>query len=393
MRIVVSVPSGFHLRELLLPLQPWLEQDPTISSIVCICPAADYRDQLFPTFGSKFEFLPNPATPEDHAKLLQKVAPDLVITTTAGLDPLDLPLLEAAQRLQIKTFTFIASWDNVWKMERLKRQHRPQVVADHLAVWNDTMRDHLLRIFPDLPAEHVTVLGAPRLDYFWQADRIPSEAALRERLGLPLDDKALIHIATTELYPSDYLLKTMYEAAQQGQLTQGIHMYVSVHPGGNLDKHKAYSEPYGAHVRYSFGRRDSSPHPNFLYNPSPEDIYLLVALFKYTAVLVNHSSTVAIESMAADVPIINVKYGKPLDWWRWYRSMVYRDFQQHYRDITDGHGTDIVKNPRQLIGALNRYLEHPEDKRPERQATLTKMITTTDGTASKKMFDLIKTQR
>lgn len=381
MHLVFSTPSGFHARELLLPLKALLEKDNTINHVTVITPGAPYRKEIFPTYGAKFDFENNPATTEDHAELLRQLNPSIVVTTTSGLDTKDLPILEAATRRKLPTFTFIASWDNVWKMERLKNDGRPQIIADRVAVWNTMMRDHLRRVFPDLAPERITVTGAPRLDFFHHHDHIPNRATLLEKLGFQNNVK-LIHVATTELYPSDYILKTLAPLP--------IKIYVSVHPGGNLEKHKAYAEPFLAVVHYSFGRQERAPVPAFLYNPTLDDVYMLIALFKYTDVLVNHSSTVAIESLLADRPVINVKYGRRFDWWRWHRSMVYRDFQQHYQDLVAAGATRLVHNPRQLIRALQDYLEHPEQQQAERAATAKKIITTTDGTASQKMLELIK---
>lgn len=383
MHLTFSVPSGFHARELLLPLKSHLETDPAITRVTVITPAAAYRATVFPTYGEKFSFEPNSTTPEQCEQLLHRLQPSLVITNTSGLDTKDVLILEAARRLRLPTLTFIASWDNAWKMERLKNDGRPQIIADHLAVWNTMMRDHLLRLFPDLTPDRLTVTGPPRLDFFSHTDKIPSRAQLFDALGLPDPSAKLVHVATTELYPSDYIVKTLAALP--------VKLYVSVHPGGDLQKHQSYAALVGAIVRYSFGRQDSAPEPSFRYNPSLDDVYMLVALFKHTDVLVNHSSTVAIESLLADRPVINVKYGRPLDWWRWYRSMVYRDFQQHYRDLIADGATRLVFNARQLRHALLEYLAHPEQQRAARALTVKKMITTTDGTASQKMLAVIKT--
>lgn len=386
MKIVLSVPSGFHARELLMPLKALFEQN--IEKILCITPAANYRSTVFSSYGSQFDFVENPNTVEDHEKILKQFSPDVVITTTAGLDTKDIAILTAAQNLGIKTFTFVASWDNVWKMERLKQFGKPYVLANHLAVWNSMMKDHLLQAFPELTPEMISISGVPRLDYFWHHDHIPSKQDLFEYLGVADSSKKLIHIATTELYPMDYLVKAIATAP----LPYPTQLYASVHPGGNMNKHKTYAEKYSVAVRYSFGRQDNAPIPDFLYNPSVEDIYMLVALFKHSSVLVNHSSTVAIESFAADVPVINVKYGKPLDWWKWYRSMVYRDFQQHYHDVVSDGATKVVKNKRQLVNALDNYLKDPLQDQANRAKTLQKMITVVDGSASSHMMNLIKQQ-
>jgi CDP-glycerol glycerophosphotransferase (TagB/SpsB family) len=384
MKILISIPSGFHSRELLMPLKELLSNDSDISHIYCVSPGAPYKEQIFPDYSDKFIFLKNPENQSKHEELLTQYKPDLVITNTSGLDPRDTSILQATKKLNMKTLTFIASWDNVWKMERLKKKGGAQVLANHFIVWNQMMHDHLLKIFPELTTEQIFIIGAPRLDFFFHENKIPSRQELLNYLNIPDDGGKLIHFATTELYPMEYIIKATQKT------THKIHSYISVHPGGKIEPHKNYAKKYNATVRYSFGRQENSPDPSFKYNPTFNDIYMLVALFKHSDLLINHSSTATIESFLGNTPIINVKYGITLDWWRWYRSMVYRDFGQHYLDITSGKSTALVKNERQLIKAVTDYLNNPQLQTTERQQTLQKMITTTDGTASQKVIYTIK---
>lgn len=390
MKILISIPSGFHSRELLMPLKELLSRDSEINRVYCLSPGSSHHTQLFPDYDNKFTFLKNPTNQSEHADLLTQHEPDLVITNTSGLDPKDLPLLQAAKKLNKKTLTFIASWDNIWKMERLKKSRGNQVLADHFIVWNQMMRDHLLRTFPDLTKDQIFIIGAPRLDFFFHDNKIPSRQELLDYLNIPDDGGKLIHFATTELYPMEYTVQAVKEAEQKNIIKHKLHLYISVHPGGNIALHQKYAKKYNATIRYSFGRQPNSPDRSFKYNPSFKNIYMLVALFKHADLLINHSSTVAIESFLGNTPVINIKYGQPFDWWRWYRSMVFRDFNQHYRDIISMNGTSVVHNKSQLIKAVTNYLNYPQQQSEERQQTLRKMITTTDGTASQKVLNIIK---
>ncbi len=97
-----------------------------------------------------------------------------------------------------------------------------------------------------------------------------------------------------------------------------------------------------------------------------------------------------IESLVANRPVINVKYGRPFDWWRWYRSMIYRDFRQHAKVFLDSAATRIVQSPQELIQAARAYLHHPAQDRAARQQLAQKMITFTDGRCGQRLLDLIK---
>lgn len=388
MKLLFSVPSGYHLRELLLPLKHVFEPDSDISEIFVVTPVADIHEEVFAEFGGKVSCYQNPVDATEHTALLQKLKPDIVITNTVGHDQLDYPILQAADELNIPTLTFIASWDNVWKIGRLLRNDIPVHVADHFIVWNEMMKRHLLQLFPELSGGQIAVIGAPRLDYFWQKNIIPSKEQVYQLLGFEDVNKPFIHFATTELYPMDYVVEAVAEAIKHGQLPD-LYLYASVHPGGNIQNHQQLQH-FGATVKYSFGRVARPPHPDFAYIPTEADILNLVGVFTHAGALVNQSSTTALESLIAGTPVINVTYGRLFDWWRWYRSMVYRDFKQHYIDLVRDDATYLVKNKHQLIAAIQQALKAPHAKDIAAKKTVQRMITTTDGTASQKVLTEIK---
>jgi hypothetical protein len=393
MKLLFSAFTGYNLRELLLPISPLLNRDQEVSDVIVVTPADQHHDQLMPDLKDKYQFISQQDNQEDYQNMLARYQPQIVVTPTAGLEPRDIPLINAAKHLGIPTLTFVASWDNVYKMERrikITKYQQQYALADHFAVWNKINLVHLLDIIPALNTEHITIVGAPRFDFFNHLEKIPTRKELFNYLGFTESDGKLIHFATTELYPMDYVVKTITAASKQRAIHHKLNFYASVHPGGYIKKHQRYSRQHNVVTRYSFGRRNNSPQPDFQYSPTLQDTYMLNALFKHADLLVNHSSTVAIESLAGDTPVINVKYGRRLDWWNWHRSMVYRDFKQHYRYITDEHATAVVHNPRQLIKAVNEYLSNPLQDQPARQQTLAKMITYTDGTSGQRLLDLIK---
>lgn len=391
MKIAISAPTGYNCRELLLPLRDELAADESLTEIHVITPAAPWREALFPTFGDKFIWHTNPGSLADHIALWETISPQVVLTPTVGLDTKDTLLLRAANQLGIPTVTFVASWDNVFKMER-RRSRGDYVIPKFIAVWNQMNYDHVAKIYnQEIDRSRLAITGPPRFDFFYHFDRIPSRDKLFSYLGFASEphDIPLLHCATTELYPFGYIIKSLHDAAAAGLISPPPILYASVHPGGDIKKHQTYTK-YNAWVKYSFGRRDLILHPDFAYLPTDEETYLLIALFKHTSVLINQSSTVAIESMAADVPVINVAYGRPFDFLGWRRSGVYRDFKQHYRYITSGHATALAGNSQELIAAVQTYLADPALHHAQRQATLKSLITYTDGGNGRRLLNFVK---
>lgn len=376
------------MRELLLPLRRHLEAHNAIGEVHVITPAAPIAHEIFSEFGPRFFYHENPKNDAAHRELFCHAKPDVVVTNTVGHDELDEPILRVAKEMHIPTVTFIASWDNVWKIDRLIASGIKIAIADRFIVWNEIMKSHLMRTFPGVHSKHIAVIGAPRLDYFAHKDKIATKEEIYNALGFTDTSRPYIHLATTELYPMEYIAKALYEGIQAYTIPNRPYLYASIHPGGEIEKYKAFKN-YGFTVQRSPGRNDAISIPSFKYAPTEKDIYFLLGVFTHAAVLINHSSTVALESLMTGVPVINVNYGMPLDWWRWRRSMVVRDFQQHYHDLISDGATYVVTSKKQLVSSVADALNNPHRKDATRDITVKKMITTTDGTAGKQVLACI----
>ncbi len=378
--ILLSVPSGSHCRVLLKPLRPFFEHAIVEQKIklVVVSPMRSHPELLSEFKGSGFVFVSWQPKIFDHFK------PNLVVTTTTGLDQFDIPILRQAKKRGIPTLTYVESWDNIYKMERRKEE---MVKVDTILVWNQINKKHVKRAF-GYKNSQVHCVGSPRLDYFQHKDKLPSREKLCRYLGVD-PAKKLIHIATVELYDISYIVKTLAKARDQGKISKPIEIYCSVHPGGDIKKHKWYAEKYQIKLRYSFGRKDNSPHPLFRYNPSLEDMYMLTSLWIHSDLLINFSSTAAIESMLGDTPTINVMFGKPFDFFTWRKSAVVKDFKEHYKDIISESGTTVVRNKKQLLYAVNQYLKNPKLNRKGRKKTCQKMLTYLDGKCRERVFQQI----
>ncbi len=410
--IAIAVPSGSHHRAFLQPMRDVLRAQRAWRYLI-VSPGAPWADALFPAADypkDQFSFAPN----QQAEAALDAHRPALVVTTTAGLDQSDPPLLEAAKARGIRTATFVESWDNIWKMERIaKGRGKPGqriVLPDALLVWNDSMKEHALRVFETYrtyktyrtytsqrtnrppTTDRIFVTGSPRLDYFgprFAAKRLSREETLRY-FGLD-PARRVLHLATTELYDHGHVAKAISEAKARGDLPADLQLYASVHPGGKMERHKPWADAYGFTIRFSPGRREHAPHPDFRYHPSEQEMLTLVALFTHTDVAVNLSSTVALESCRADRPVVCAFFGKPWEWITWRRSMVVRDFREHYADLLRGGGIAVARNPRQLIQQIREYLAHPEKDRDGRRRSAERIAGTLAGDAADRVLATLNT--
>lgn len=385
-KIAISVPSGSHHRALLQPLKDfWLSKNDW--KYLIISPGAPWADDLFPASEyprDQFSFAE--FKEENLKKYYQDFNPDLVLTTTTGRDSADRPILATAKELNLKTCTYIESWDNIWKMARKRSE---QIIPDFILVWNKIMQDHLLKEFPEVNPEAVFITGSPRLDIAANPEKLPSRKEVCEKLGLD-PGKKILHFSTVELYKMTHVAKDISDAKKEGRIPSDLQLLATTHPGGKFEVHEKWAKELGFTLAATFGRHESGPHPDFVYNPVPYDNALLVALFKEDDIMINFSSTVALEAMLMDTPTIGVMYGKKWDWWNWRKSAVVRDFKEHYADLLSGGGIRVVKNKKQLVSAINEYLKNPEKDKAGREKSCEIIMTFLDGNASRRVFGVIE---
>jgi len=393
-KIAISVPSGSHHRALLQPLRNFLVNKDWKYLIISpgtpwadeIFPASEYPREQFSFVEVKTEKWNDPQTKETLKRYYQEFNPDLVLTTTTGRDSIDRPILTVAKEMKIMTCTFVESWDNIWKMVRKREE---QIVPDFLLVWNKIMRDHLLNEFPQVDPEKVFITGSPRLDIAARLQELPSRHEVCAKLGLD-PQKRILHFSTVELYKMTHVAKDISDAKKEGTIPQDLQLLATVHPGGKFEVHQEWAKELGFVLKPTFGRHKTGPHPDFVYNPTYHENALLMSLFKEDDIMINFSSTVALEAMLMDTPTIGVMYGKKRDWWNWRKSAVVRDFKEHYADLLSGGGVRVVKNKKQLISAINDYLKHPEKEKEGRIKSCEIIMTTLAGDASKKTFEIIE---
>jgi len=98
-------------------------------------------------------------TTDEHVDLFRKIRPALVFNGSHVHSELAVPVIEAARWLGIPTAAFIFSWDNLTSQGRILPPY------DHYLVWNETLRDQLLRLYDRTDPARVYVTGTPQFDF------------------------------------------------------------------------------------------------------------------------------------------------------------------------------------------------------------------------------------
>jgi hypothetical protein len=236
---------------------------------------------------------------------------------------------------------------------------------DYYLVWNDSIRDQLLRLYPATRPERIFVTGTPQFDFHFRPAEQWSRREFCERVGAdPARPIVLYTTGTPNLMPGEPLivdglagiLRTMTSFGPPQLL---VRVYGKDLTGRFDDLKRRHPDVLVPPVQWN---------PRW-FTPEREDAAMLTNTLRHAAVGVNVASTISLELCMFDKPVINVGYNPPglganavpVDFIRFYGY-------EHYKPVTDSGAVDVVNSEDELAASLAEALTHPENRAPARKA-------------------------
>ncbi len=280
--------------------------------------------------------------------------------------PYVLPLFTAAKELRIRTSAFIFSWDN------LSSKGRMAANFEHYIVWSDWMRKELLYFYPTTNAESVKVGGTPQFEPYVRPAYATSREDFHGRFDLQPECKSICYscgdISTSrndELY-----ISTIADAILEGKIKEDINFIVRTSPAESPERFQILKEKY-PFIKWNFpdwylARKD---HPESWSQrlPKKQDLIDLRSLLEYCDLNINMCSTMGLDFMLFDKPVVNPVFGNEHN--GLYNDQRFLRFG-HYEKVVKIGATKIATEEKELIEAINQYLEKPERQKEERQKLL-----------------------
>ena len=104
--------------------------------------------------------------PPDLDHLLNRLSPDLVLTTSLGTFSFDEFILRAAKKKNIRNCSIILSWDNT------TTRGYASFHADKVISWTDIMKNELIE-FHDVDEKKIYIGGVAHFDDYYNLKPIP----------------------------------------------------------------------------------------------------------------------------------------------------------------------------------------------------------------------------
>ena len=315
-------------------------------------------------FAEKIQFLlfSKHRITKSYYKLLQDDKPNQVFFTHQR-PPYVAPFLYAAQQLKIPVSTFIFSWDN------LASKGRMLGTFDFYFVWSDLMKNELLYFYPNTKNQNVKVVGTPQFEpYVMPKYEIASED-FHAKFNLDSRLKTICYsCADISIGKNDSIvISAIANAIRNNQINQKVQLLVRTSPAEDDSRFSTTKRDFPEivwNVPKWILTRENHAEPWSQRVPSDEDIIDLRALLKYVDLNINMCSTMSLDFMLFDKPVINTVFGNTEN--GLYDDQRFLNYV-HFKKVVESGSVFIAKNEAELIHQINQALNNPNERKVQRK--------------------------
>ncbi len=319
---------------------------------------------------------------EKIASLLESINPKTVVATYP-VNPFEAVALNEAKRLGIHTTIHLLSWDNISSKGRFP------VAADSYVSWGPIMTGELHEKYR-VRASEVFECGVPHFDAH-QKKRTSTEVASEvAQVGLDPSRPYLFFgmsspiFAPREIDIVEWLAKRVSENAFGSEMQ----LLVRPHPQnvtGNmadtswLPRLKALSN---SRVAVDYPKLNRS---KLQWNLHTDDLEHLVRLIHGCRVSLNSGSTLAIDAILQDKPVILTPFDANDDSIPWHKSARRLPEYTHLRKLIELGGLRCASDFDSLAAAIHRYIAAPRLDEEGRSKTRKEQCGECDGRAAERV--------
>ncbi|ANW96301.1 hypothetical protein AXE80_08430 [Wenyingzhuangia fucanilytica] len=312
----------------------------------------------------QFKSFKNENTYKKYINILEKDKPHILFFTHQR--PCNLaPLLAASKELKIKTASFIFSWDNLASKGRMLGEF------DGYMVWSDLMKQELAYFYPSTIKENIHIVGTPQFEPYVMEKYDISKEELFDKLGLDINKKTVYYscgdVSTSKLDP--FYIEKIGQFITNEKI-KDVNFIVRTSPAEDESRFVEIQKKYN-NIVWNFPNweltRANHTETWSQRVPSVEDLKTLKGLLKYTDVNINMCSTMSLDFMLFNKPVINAVYGNKEN--GMYDDQKYLNYV-HFDKVVKSKAVIVVNKDDDFVWAINNSLSNPSEFDKERKHIL-----------------------
>ncbi len=322
---------------------------------------------------------------EPVAACLRRLAPTLVVSTYP-VNFVEAAFTHEAGRAGIATVGHLLSWDNITCKGRFPAPAR------YYVSWGPIMSGELGETY-GIPTSDVYECGVPHFDSHVRGRDRTYTAQIVKDLGLdPARPYLFFGMSSPYFAPHEIdVVEWLAAEVQKNRWGEDVQLVVRPHPQnvtGNMADASwlpRLEALVGPRVAVDYPRLQKS---RLLWNMQEGDLPRLANLIAGCAICLNSGSTLAIDAIIHDKPVILTCFdaGFELPWWRSARRVL--DYRHIAKMVALG-GVRVCGSSAELAAAVSDYLDDPGRDSDGRGRTRERECGACDGRASARVADAL----
>lgn len=317
---------------------------------------------------------------QSYIQLLKEDKPTHVFFTHQR-PPFLAPFLYGAQELKIPTSTFIFSWDNLASKGRMLGKF------DCFLVWSHLMEAELLYFYPSVKKHNIKVVGTPQFEPYVMKKYETSVEDFCRKFNLDAGLKTICYsCADVSIGKNDpIVIRAIAKAIKNNAITTKVQLIVRTSPAEDDARFRAVRAQY-PEIKWNVPKwiltRENHSETWSQRVPSEEDIKDLRSLLEYVDLNINMCSTMSLDFMLFNKPVINTVFGNAAN--GMYNDQRFLKYD-HYKKVVESQSVSIAKNETELIDQINQALSYSKERALQRKAMIDLQISEPLVGTSKRM--------
>lgn len=276
--------------------------------------------------------------------------------------PFIAPLAYRAQKQKITTSTFIFSWDNLASKGRMAANF------DYYLVWSKLMKQDLKSFYEKVKEHQIAIVGTPQFEPYVLSRYETSEEAFYTKFQLKKEFPTIcFSCGDSSTSKNDELYIQSIAKAIEVKKIPKANLLVRTSPAEDPIRFKNLVSEF-PWIQWNFPKwelsRSSHQESWSQRIPSIEDVKDLRAILMYSTLNVNMLSTMSLDFMQFNKPVVNPVFGNKSN--GLYDDQRFLKYA-HIEHVIQSGATQVALDEASLITAIAQYLAQPDLHATQRQ--------------------------
>jgi hypothetical protein len=240
---------------------------------------------------------------------------------------------------------------------------------DYFLVWSQLMKTELLYFYPKVSEDKIKVVGTPQFEPYVLPKYETTAKEFHLKFHLDPNIKIICYsCADVSIGQNDpIVIRAIANAIRNNLIKTKVQLLVRTSPAEDDSRFMEIREEFPEllwNVPKWILTRDNHAETWSQRIPSEEDIKDLRSLIENVDLNINMCSTMSLDFMLFDKPVINTVFGN-------LENGLYNDQRflnyDHFKKVVDSQAVTIAKNERELIAQIDVALINPTLHRTQRK--------------------------